>query len=459
MNPVNVASSYRDPDGFVYFQNGKIYRQVNKSYASDYSLLNDSRLYKKLVEENLLIPHKEVKVPVNSNAHKLLQPKLIPFVSYPYEWSFSQLKDAALLTLKIQKIALAHGMSLKDATSFNVQFLEGKPIFVDTLSFEKYQPGAPWVAYRQFCEQFLAPLALYSYRDVRVGTILQAHAGSIPLGLAVKLLPATARVKPGLLFHIFFHANSQKKYNEAAIHKKPSRKINKSAITAIIGSLESAVNSLKLKVDKTIWTNYYDPDDRDSYIEESLAKKKELVSKYLDLAKPKTLWDIGANTGVYSEIAAGKNISTISLDSDHTVIEQNYLKIKKQNEKYILPLWVDIVNPTPAVGWENRERESFLNRPTPDAVLALALIHHLAISNNLPLSKLADLFAKICDYLIIEFIHKEDYRVKLLLQSREDIFQDYNQKTFEEEFAKFFKTIKKTQISRSKRTLYLFKKK
>lgn len=455
-----VPSSYRDPSGFVFFQNGKVLRQINKIYKQNYDLLIKSGLYKKLTDDGLLVSHKEVKLKGgDSQAYKHLQPQLIPFISYPYEWCFSQLKDAALLTLKIQKIALEHEMSLKDATSFNVQFLAGRPIFIDTLSFEKYVPGSPWVAYKQFCEHFLAPLAVYAHKDARLNTIMQAHAGAIPLDLAAKLLPAAARLKPSLLVHVFFHAGSQKKYSEAALIKKPKRSVSKRAFVGIIDSLEGAVKGLKLKTDKTVWTNYYDPNDHGSYQDESLARKKELVSRFIDLAKPKTLWDIGANTGVYSEIAAGKNISTISFDNDHTVMEQNYLRIKKNGEKNILPLWVDIVNPTPAIGWENTEREAFLTRPKPDTALALALIHHLAISNNIPINRLADLFSKICKTLIIEFVPKEDYRVKLLLQSREDIFQDYNQKAFEKEFGKYFSTVKKTQLPNSKRTLYLLKRK
>lgn len=454
-----VPSSYRDPSGFVFFQNGKVLRQVNIRYRQNYDLLFKSGLYNKLVGKGLLVAHKEVNQKGSEQAYKIIEPQQIPFISYPYEWCFSQLKDAALLTLKIQKMALEHGMSLKDATSYNVQFLEGKPIFIDTLSFEKYVPGNPWVAYKQFCEHFLAPLAVYAHKDVRLNTVMQAHSGAIPLDLAVKLLPASAKLKPSLLVHIFFHAGSQKKYSEAAFIKKPKRSFGKGAFAGIIDSLEGAVKGLKLKTDKTVWTDYYDPNDKGSYQDESLARKKELVSKFIDIARPKSLWDIGANTGVYSEIAAGKNIFTVSSDNDHTVIEQNYLRIKKNGEKNILPLWVDIANPTPAIGWENADREAFLARPKPDTALALALIHHLAISNNIPISRLADLFSKICKTLIIEFIPKEDYRVKLLLQSREDIFVDYNQNTFEKELGKFFSTVKKVQLTNSKRTLYLLKRK
>lgn len=460
MKFAKVPSSYRDPSGFVFFQNGKVFRQVNFSYKPNYDLLIKSGLYKKLVDAGLLIAHKEVNFKDRESlAYKHLQPQLIPFISYPYEWCFSQLKDAALLTLKIQKIALEHGMSLKDASSYNVQFLEGKPIFIDTLSFEKYTPGNPWVAYKQFCEHFLAPLAVYVYKDVRLNTVIQAHSGTIPLDLAVKLLPASAKLKPSLLVHLFFHAGSQKKYSEAALIKKPNKNFGKGAFVGIIDSLEGAVKGLKLKTGKTVWTNYYDPSDKGSYRDESLARKKELVAKFIDLAKSKSLWDLGANTGVYSEIAAAKGVFTVSSDNDHTVVEQNYLRIKRNGEKNILPLWVDIANPTPALGWENTEREAFLQRPKPDTVLALALIHHLAISNNIPISRLAAMFSKICKTLIIEFIPKEDYRVKLLLQSREDIFVDYNQNTFEKELGKFFSTVKKVQLTNSKRTLYLFKTK
>jgi len=186
-----VASSFRDPSGFVFWQDGAIYRQINTIYKEDYDRLMTSGLHKALVEEGLIVSHEEVALQSAAPqvAYKVIRPDQVPFISYPYEWSFSQLKGAALATLRIQRKALDFGMSLKDCSAYNMQFMKGKPVFIDTLSFEKYQEGSPWVAYRQFCQHFLAPLALMSHRDSRLGQLLRIHLDGVPLDLASKLLP------------------------------------------------------------------------------------------------------------------------------------------------------------------------------------------------------------------------------------------------------------------------------
>ncbi|MCK4638399.1 MAG: hypothetical protein KAT33_03170, partial [Bacteroidales bacterium] len=187
----NIAGSFRDPSGFLFKENGKIYRRINKVYADDYEQLMFSGLYNKLVENHLLIPHieTELKSADDDLLYKIIQPELVQFISYPYEWSFSQLKDAALTTLNIQKISMEHGMSLKDSTAYNIQFWNGKPVLIDTLSFEKYKEGEPWVAYKQFCQHFLLPLVLMSYTDIRLNQLFRIYIDGIPLDLGAKLLP------------------------------------------------------------------------------------------------------------------------------------------------------------------------------------------------------------------------------------------------------------------------------
>jgi len=453
---MKISSSFKDPDGFVFLHKNRIFRQINASYKDNYDFLMQSGLYKKLVDLGALIPHKEIDFSSDHEmVYKTIEPQIIPFISYPYEWCFSQFKDAALLTLLIQKISLEFGMTLKDASSFNIQFLFGKPVFIDTLSFEKYKEGQPWVAYRQFCEQFLAPLALMVYKDVRLNRLLQTHMNGIPLDSAVKLLPFTSRLNPALFLHIFLHARSQKRFAHLPLSRKIDKQFSRRAFIGLIENLENGIKGLSWEPEKTVWTDYYNENNYDSYSSKSLAEKKAIVAEYLRVLHSKTLWDIGANTGVFTRIAAKKGIFTVSMDNDPSVVEQNYRQVKENKEKNILPLWVDIINPTPAIGWENKERGSFLSRRLPDTVLALALVHHLVIGNNLPLSKLAAFFAKICSSLIIEFVPKEDQQARLLLQNREAIFLDYTQEIFEKEFSRFFRISKKSIIPKSKRTLYL----
>jgi hypothetical protein len=399
-----------------------------------------------------------VKFSQSQNAYKVLKPKLIPFVSYPYEWCFSQLKDAALTTLKIQRIALDHRMSLRDSSAFNIQFLEGKPVLIDTLSFEKYKEGKPWVAYKQVCQHFLAPLALMAYTDVRLNQISKLYIDGIPLDLAAKLLPLRTKLKPSLLMHIHLHATSQKRYADKTIKKNSiKRKFGKQSFYGLIDSLEGAIKNLKWEPKGTEWADYYSK--KQNYIPESLHEKANLVDRFLEIANPENIWDIGGNTGLFSRIASDKEINTISFDSDPAAVELNYKTTVERKEKKILPLVIDLINPSPAIGWENQERDSLLSRGPTDTALALALIHHLAISNNLPLLELANFFSKICQHLIIEFVPKEDSQVQKLLTSREDIFPNYTKEDFESEFSKFFRIKKFITIKKTKRTLYLMVRK
>lgn len=463
----NIPSSFRDPSGFLFTKDKKIYRQINISYKEDHDHVINSGLYKKLVDLNLLIPHKEVDIGEFKNQkiktfqnfdqslYKIIEPEVIPFISYPYEWCFSMLKDAALLTLKIQKIAHKFGMSLKDSSSYNIQFKDGKPILIDTLSFERYKKDKPWTPYRQFCQHFLAPLALISYCDIRLNNLLKTYIDGIPLDLASKILPSKTYLNTYLLTHIHLHAKSQKIYASKSVDVK-DKKLSQLSFEGLIENLISAVEKLTWKEKKTDWSDYYHDTN---YSKEAFLDKKKIISNFLDKVEVKTLWDIGANIGIFSYIAGDKNINTISFDIDPLAVEINYRVCRDNARDNILPLILDMINPSPAIGWENKERLSLLDRTPVDMVFALALIHHLVISNNLSFTMICSLFSKITRYLIIEFVPKDDSQVKRLLSTREDIFSFYSKHIFEGEFKKYFNIIDKKKIESSKRELYLMEKK
>lgn len=451
-------SSFRDPDGFVFTYDGSLFRAVSYLYRENYDHFINSGLYNKLLSENFLISHKEVEInslPVKG-MYKILAPEIIEYISYPYEWSFSQLKDAALLTLTLQKEALDFGMSLKDASAYNIQFHKGHPIFIDTLSFELYKENQPWNAYKQFCQHFLAPLALMAYRDIRLNGLMKNYIDGIPLDLAHSLLPSKTKLKLGILLHIHLHASAQKKYHSNSVKVSDlKKKFSKDSFTVLISSLKKTINHLKWKTEGTEWGDYYEPGVHlATYIEH----KKELVSKYVNLANPETIWDLGSNTGTFSRIAAGTNRSVISFDIDPACVENNYQEIKLKNERNILPVLFDLANPSPSLGWANSERKSFTNRAPADLIMALALIHHLAISNNLPLYKIAEYFSQLSKWLLIEFVPKEDDKVQIMLKNRIDIFNTYTIDDFETAFGKYFKVEEKNKIENSKRTLYLMKR-
>lgn len=458
MANLDISSSFRDPSGFLFLRDSVIYRQVNTIYKENYDHLIDSGLCKSLVDSRLLIPHEEVDISYarTNDAYRVLKPEEIGFISYPYEWCFSQLKDAALTTLELQKSSLAYGMTLKDCSAYNIQFMKGKPVFIDTLSFEKYHEGEPWIAYKQFCQHFLAPLALMSYRDIRLNQLFRVYIDGVPLDLAGSLLPFRTRFNFPLLLHIHFHSTSQKHYADKPIKREMiKKKVSLTSFLGLIDSLESCIRKLKWCPEGTEWDDYY---ITNNYVLEAMNHKKQLVSDFLDKISPKSVWDLGANTGLFSRVASDRGIPTVSLDIDPACVERNYLTAVDKGETNILPLFLDLTNPSPGIGWENEERKPFLERGHADTALALALIHHLVISNNLPLDRIASFFKNICSSLIIEFIPKSDTNAQRLLATREDIFPDYTQEAFESQFSKLFKIQASVNIRNSERTLYLMVK-
>lgn len=447
-----LNSSFRDPSGFLFSRDGNLYRQINKSYQTNYDYLISSGLYQKLINKQLLIPHQEVDIKplILDSSYKVIKPERIKFISYPYEWCFSQLRDAALITLRIQEIALQFGMSLKDSSSYNIQFHRGKPILIDTLSFEIYREGQPWIAYRQFCQHFLAPLSLMAYRDFRLNQLLRIYLDGIPLDLTSRLLPAKSRVNLPVLMHIHTHAASQKRMAGKEFSSKG--KMNRTSFLGLLDSLKSSIRKLKWRPSGTEWGEYYQDNN---YSLQGFKHKKELVGEYLDILKPKQVWDLGANVGVFSRLASEKGAITIAFDSDQAAVEKNYLKCRQGNEKNILPLLLDLTNPSPNIGWANCERMTIVERNTADTVLALALIHHLAISNNVPLDRICRYFRSIGNSLIIEFVPKDDSQVERLLTSREDIFADYNRISFENTFSKHFDIRQAEKVQDSSRYIYM----
>lgn len=454
------SSSFRDPSGFVFNVNNKVYRQINNYYKKDYDALIDSGLLEELMSDNLLISHKDVTDKLglqDKDGYKVIQPEKINFISYPYEWSFSQYKDAALTTLEIQRRALAKGMVLKDASAYNIQFYNGKPIFIDTLSFEQYNEGEPWVAYKQFCQHFLAPLALMAHTDVELSKLMRIYIDGVPLPLASKLLPKRTKANLKIFTHIHWHAKAQVKHSQDGKKNKARQaKLSKTAMLGLISSLASTVKSMQWNPAGTEWGEYY---TFTNYSDKAFKAKRNTIKQFVNKVNPKMVWDVGANNGLFSRIASDMNVSTVAFDIDPIAIEKNYREMKDKKEKNILPLVMDLTNPSPSIGWANKERALLIERGPADMVFCLALIHHLAISNNLPLGKIASFFEAFTKYLVIEFVPKGDSQVDILLATRKDIFPEYNEEGFEKAFKTKFNIVKKSKVPGSKRTLYLLKKK
>jgi hypothetical protein len=449
MGGERVPSSFRDPSGFLFQRDGRLYRQVNASYGEEYEHLFRSGLYESLVGDGLLVPHEEVVEPA-PGAFRVLRPEPIPFVSYPYEWSFGELKAAALATLEIEGRAVAHGMGLKDASAYNIQFRGVRPVLVDTLSFERLEREAPWVAYRQFCQHFLAPLALMSRRDVRLSQLLRIYIDGVPLDLASELLPGRSRLSFGLLSHLHLHAKSQLRFADEGA-RPIRRKMGRYGLEALLASLRTTVESLEWKPDGDGWVDYY---ERTNYAPGASENKKRIVAEWLRETAPSVVWDLGANVGEFSRAASAAGAYTVAFDSDAGAVEEHYGICFERGETRVLPLVLDLTNPSAGIGWANRERSSLAERGPADVALALALVHHLAIGNNVPFAQIAEFLAAVCRTLVLEFVPKTDSQVRRMLATREDVFGDYGTEAFEREFTPFFRIVSREPIRESERTLY-----
>jgi ribosomal protein L11 methylase PrmA len=455
---MKIPASFRDPCGFLFTSDGVLYRQINQQYRMNYDMLMSTGLYSRLVKRGLLIAHDEVQVipPEPEHVYKVIHPNQIPFISYPYEWCFSQLKDAALTTLAIQKVALEEGMSLKDASAYNIQFFQGRPVLIDTLSFEQYHEGKPWMAYRQFCQHFLAPLALMAWTDIRLSQLLRVHIDGIPLDMASRLLPRRTHWVLQLATHIHLHAAAQKRYSGVRSKTKVvSGKMSKLAMTGLIESLEKAVRSQRWVPGGTEWGQYY---QATNYSEIAREEKRAIVSDWLQQVKPSSVWDLGANTGLYSRISSDLGIYTVAGDIDPAAVELNYLDMRKNKEKNLFPMVLDLTNPSSNIGWANQERQSLTDRGPAGMVMALALVHHLAISNNVPLPTIAGYFSSLAEWLIVEFVPKTDTQVQRLLSSRMDIFPSYSREGFAAAFNQYYEIKVSIPMQGSERWLYLMQR-
>jgi hypothetical protein len=454
-----VAGSFRDPGGFVFTRDGVLYRYVGDPHRTRYDLLQGSGLYGRLVESGLLIPHVEADIdlgPDGGGAYRILCPELVDFVSYPYEWCFSQLRDAALATLRVQSLAMDHGMSLRDASAYNVQFHRGRPTLIDTLSFEAVPDGRPWVAYRQFCQHFLAPLALMSYRDVRLGRLLRDHVDGIPLDLAVRLLPRRARLRPPLLLHLFLHARTQRRHLRDTGPAAKAPTMSARALRGLLDSLRNAIEGLKTPAASAGWGEY--DEEAHHYDGRAREAKERAVEAFIDRVAPRSIWDLGANVGRFSRLGSSRGIPTVAFDLDAACVETTYRRVRDEREPNLLPLLLDLVNPSPAIGWANEERMTLAQRGPADLCLALALIHHLAIGNNVPLPRIAKFLAEVCRWAAVEFVPKSDVKVTQMLTSREDVFPHYSVEGFERALEPWFAIDRRVPVPGSERVLYLLRR-
>ena len=451
-------ASFRDPSGYMFHDNDTLRRVINPIYFPQYKKLTESGFFKTLIANGLLIPHEETAA---SSERIVITPEKIPFITNPYEWSFEQYKHAALHTLKIQKYALSKGFILKDASAYNVTFHKGKPVFIDTLSFDFYEEGTPWRAYKQFITHFFGPLVLAKYHGTEVFKMMQTHIDGIPVKLIASMLPKKTKLSSVLYTNIHLLAKMESKHSEDYKAETKIAKLSKKAQGNILESLFDYIKNLKLK-EATEWGDYY---TKTNYDDGAFNAKKELVREWTQLLKPQKMIDVGGNEGTFARTVIEQVADVIVTDIDSNAVDHNYKQLQQNKETNMLPFVCDVLQPAPGIGFNNTERNSLIERLqeyAPDVTMALALIHHITLSGNVPFEKSAEFFASFSKYLVIEFPTREDSWVtSLLVRKREFInhFDFYNETEFEKGYSQHFQLEKKEAVKGTQRVLYLFKNK
>lgn len=448
------GASYKDPSGFVFWKEGRIIRQVNYSYAEEYEQLINSGLYDQLSERGWLVAHQELdrKEGYDDRAFKVLLPAPIDFISYPYEWSFHMLKDAAITTLDINLASLEKGMILKDASAWNISFLQGSPIFIDTLSFSVYKEDQPWVAYRQFCHHFLYPLLGASYFSPDCIQWLRLYREGFSTSLTAKLVPLWAKCRLGIFLHLQLPLWAE---------SRPGKPLAKSSFSyqkmkQLLQHLKSTVQSLQPAAIKTTWDDYY---DRSILSQNYLYEKEAALQSLLGQCQVANAVDLGCNNGYFSKMLLKRNITVIATDFDPMAIDQLYLYLNKEKKAGISPLITNLTNPGPSLGWMNGEDTALLSRLSGDLCLALALVHHLYFTYNVPFDAVIALTDRIClKYCIIEFVELADEKTKLVSRGKELLLPGYTRELFEASCKVYFTIIKTISLESGKRQLYLLGK-
>ncbi|WP_299848740.1 hypothetical protein [uncultured Roseovarius sp.] len=441
--PERDAGSFRDPNGYVFLNEGRVFRAIMPAMHQQFATIYDSGIISRLAKQGFMIACERVDADEftlanytgarGETAAALYEHPKVPMVSYPYEWTFSQLKAAALAHLDLQIAAFEEGYVLSDATAYNMQFVEGRPIHIDVLSIQQYEEGKPWNGYNQFCRQFLLPLLLEAWGGVSYQAMYRGSIDGIPFADALSILPKH-RLFSSLtgFLHVYLHGRSITSASSAKFNDKTRKAaaVSKSNYLAILKQLHGFLTDLQSKKrSETYWNSYA---SKNSYSDDMRDTKLHFVRDWAAQVKPNLIWDIGGNTGDFSmaAIEAGAK-SSIVLDSDLDSLEALF-NTRTQRGAPILPLAMNLSDPSSDIGWRQSERKGLMSRANADGVIALAVIHHLVIGANLPFDEVVNWFLDLAPEGIIEFVPKRDPMVRQLLEMRPDMFPDYTEERFRE---------------------------
>ncbi len=451
--------SFRDPDTKIFCHNAGIFRCLTSRALDDWTRLSSTEFFEKLTREGQLVRTHKVTdrtafPELDTKWVAVLKHEAVPFISYPYEWPFRMLKDAALLQLDLTLAAIDEGMTLKDATPFNVQWVGSRPTFIDIGSFTAYNSGDPWAGYRQFCSQFLYPLFLQAYKSVAYHPWLRGSLEGIEARELSSLMSIRDYIRPGVLAHVYLQAKAQSRYEGA------DRDVKKDLRTAGFGAgliknnlkrLRRLVEQLQWSPPRSVWSEYA---KEHSYEDADLRRKHDFVRRILARRRWSLVWDIGCNTGTYSRLSAEHAEYVLALDGDQLALDRLYSELKQEGCQQVLPLLVDMADPTPGLGWKGLEHRQLGDRGRPDLILVLAFIHHLIIGRNIPLGELVEWLAHFGADLVVEFVGLDDPMVKRLLRNRTGQSIDYSAEAFELALKEHFGSVTQETLDSGNRTLY-----
>jgi hypothetical protein len=454
------TGSFRDRDGRVYHYRGRVFRGLSSLALESFRQLQEKPFYVKLIETGKVIGTREVPAEENPLPGEVksawagfLEHDRIPVISYPYEWTFSMLRAAASLQLHLVERAVSNGFTLKDATPYNVQFVNNKAVFIDIPSFEHLQEGEPWSGYRQFCEMFLFPLMLQVYKGCNFQPFMRASIDGVNVQTASALFGFRDRFRKGVLSHVWLQSKLDRRFGGSSENVRSNLKsagFNRELILANVRKMQKLVSKLEWEASGSEWGDYT---EFHNYSDADHVQKENFIRDSIVAEKPGVVWDVGCNTGQFSRVAAKHCSQVVSMDIDHVAVERLFLD--KDIPDNILPLLQNVADPSPNWGWRNLERTDMQTRTRPEMVLCLALIHHVVITANIPLEDFIAWLAGLTDKLVIEYVSRRDDKVKTLLRNKEDKYQDYTRESLVANLKRHFEILQQQEVNNGDRSLYL----
>ncbi len=464
------AGSFKDPAGRVYRVSGesgceRIVRGLNRDAASTIRRLLAEPFFRELIADGSVVATRlldaeraDVQRILADGWSAAVEHEPLDFITYPYEWAFSMLRDAALLQLRLLKASVRNGWTLKDATPFNIQWAGARPVFIDAPSFVPRDDGEYWRGYRQFCAMFLTPLLLTAHLGIPFQPLLRSRLEGIPPDEAARYFYGLRRFKRGVMSHIWFPAKAESRARRrGSDERRPRarrrrRRQPKTNLLALLDSLERLVAKLSYGRTRSDWARYA---STHSYEEADFELKRGFVLRHIESRRPRLTWDLGANTGEISRVAAQHSGTVVAVDADADAVELLYRETRARGPRNIIPLVMDLANPSPAQGWAGGERAALDQRRSPDAALCLALVHHMRVSANIPLPMFIQWLRSLNAAIVLEFVGREDEMFQRLIENKEEDYADYTAENFEAEIGKRFTTRDRLKLKGGLRELFL----